>query len=519
MLDGTRASLNLCTLADRFSEVHAEQLLSWSWSSDLRHTVALDPRRGQLSLRRWDDIKASMPRPFPRNMLAAQQLLEELEREADPASIRVIPHVLGLFRQIRSIVPANNALAAISLFNCMLLLTETTRDAPEQQEAFAACRTIQDIISLTQHLGLTTPEGLALVDDDLALEVGYIPQSFMAPEPRTGLQLDAGLLLRHAAGQLYQEAHLLIEREKRQPTLPGMGEAEAMPRGELPRDVRLTPTPLARTLAQEALKLVSLDNRDQITILDPACGSGVFLQEAIRELERVGYPGRVHLHGFDLSEIACAIAKFCLDRAVLEAKAAGMEASHEITQRNALHDEWGEPDVILMNPPFTAWDNMSVDDQQAVSRTLGDVRQGRPDKCMAFVSRAVSSLAGGGAASFVLPSAMLDNISARPWREQLSQRMNIELVGRFKGYGYFRASMVEPAFLVADVPATADDAYVRVLIAEMGAEERAMRALRLPPSAYGSRDYELFRVLRKQLTAQSWSVRSQFHQRLLSVVS
>src|SRR6478672_4114048 len=47
---------------------------------------------------------------------------------------------------------------------------------------------------------------------------------------------------------------------------------------------------------------------------DPACGSGIFLCEVLRALERHNYQGHVDLIGLDVSATAIAMERFALDR-------------------------------------------------------------------------------------------------------------------------------------------------------------------------------------------------------------
>ena len=141
---------------------------------------------------------------------------------------------------------------------------------------------------------------------------------FLDKEPRSGCVLYSNLLFRHASSQLYQEAHLQIEREP-QGYLPGFAPEDA-PTGEVPKDVRYTPVNLARGMVQMAIKaLGDLDARQApLQILDPACGSGVFLQESLRELLRRKHQGVTRLKGYDISDMATYISKFCLEHAKIE---------------------------------------------------------------------------------------------------------------------------------------------------------------------------------------------------------
>lgn len=70
-----------------------------------------------------------------------------------------------------------------------------------------------------------------------------------------------------------------------------------------------TPTPLVRTLAEQSLSRVNLKSK-HIHIFDPACGSGEFLREAVRQLALRDYKGKIQITGYDISAPACLMAQF-----------------------------------------------------------------------------------------------------------------------------------------------------------------------------------------------------------------
>ena len=134
--------------------------------------------------------------------------------------------------------------------------------------------------------------------------------------------MDADLLIRHASGALYQEAHkqLLVadgatqvEMFPREMLIVG----REQPRAPAPTYVHYTPPSLARALVEVALRFLEVQADDEVLdVLDPATGSGVFLIESVRETSiQEGLPQRARFRGFDRSNLAVAMADFCLRNA------------------------------------------------------------------------------------------------------------------------------------------------------------------------------------------------------------
>jgi adenine-specific DNA-methyltransferase len=526
LLDGAKASFHVVATSDS-DVIQSDRNLQWSWSSNVLHSVAIDTRRGSLFLRRWDAPDHVRKFKLPTRKVGADELVDLIRSGAPPKAADVILHVLRAFRAIRALI--DDAVVSLQLFNLCLTVAEGVERQKTTATDVSACVTFRDLRELARNSDLTR-ELLAAHADDLpeyALNqnLGVLLDYFLSPEPQQQYQLNPSLLLRHASGQLYQEAHLVLEREETQTLIPGV---LAAARGKLNRrDVRFTPPTLARSLVEQALSLdgVLTDAGESLHIIDPACGSGVFLVEALRELMSRKFEGAVQLDGIDISAISTSAATFCLHHAKREAEDAGMTVSMNIRTTDALAADWGKPDVILMNPPFMRWEAMTPAEQEQVREILGESSKGRTDKAMAFVTRAVHSARDGGVVASVLSAPMLESSFGQQWRSAVTARATLRFVGRFSGFGYFRASLVEPAFILLErvdaVPADEVAPSVTVLLAEGASEDEALRALRLyrknaamPIIEEGS-GFEIFETSAAAFTAASWMPRKKADQELI----
>jgi len=505
LLDGSRGSFAFMRTEDA-SFADTMEPLSWSWSSCVRHMVTVLPGSQRMYVRRWDEPQTISKFEMPQQGIGAVSLLAKLEAAAGPRRLNVIQQIiLEPFRQIRTRIGGENPLLAVQLLNGLLLVAEVARQRP-RQNGIKAVRTFGDALKLLSEKNRKLCGLMDIPRKIAAIDAKDLVQSLVDPDPYTGCQLHPTLLFRHAASRLYQEAHLEIERNPQgyfsglEPTHEPVGAAS-------PRDVRFTPPNLARALVQKALEAMP-DRRRDLTILDPACGSGVFLVEVIRELTADGgVRGRkIKAVGYDIKPISEYTTRFCLKYAIHNAMSPRTVQTH-VERRDSLEKPWVSADIILMNPPFIPWERLSSEQRRKVTDELGDVGGLRPDIAMAFVTKAVRSLTPGGVLGCVLPASLLTSQTGLSWRERLSEQGSLQLLGCFEGYKYFPTSLVETAFIVyrKDSESKQKLRSVEVLISNEGSEDAALRALRLESEAVLSiKGVERFERSLQAFSPKSW---------------
>lgn len=504
LLDGSRGSFAFLRTAEaNFAET--VQPLSWSWSSCVRHLVTVLPATGRMYVRRWDEPETFRTFELPAQGMGAVSLLAKLEAETAPRRPNVVHHVLEPFRQIRSRTGAKDSLLAVRLLNGLLLVAEVVQKT-RRGRAIEAVSTFGDAFELLPEKDRQLCGLVNIPRRTATLSAGDLLQCMVAPDPYTGCELHPTLLFRHAASRLYQEAHLEIERNP-QGYFPGLEPVSEPVGAPSPRDVRFTPPNLARALAQKALDAMQNDTSD-LTILDPACGSGVFLVEAIRELSSGANVRRrkIKAVGYDISDISEYTARFCLEYATQHARGS-RSVRTEVVRCDSLDRPWVESDIILMNPPFIPWERLTSEQKSKVGGVLGETFTKRPDIAMAFVTKAVNSLAPGGVLGCVLPAALLTSRTGLAWRKWLSTQGNLQLIGCFEGYRYFPTSLVETAFLIYQKHPERhrETKSVEVLISHEGSEDAALRTLRLKSEAASSlAGVERFKRPLQAFHAENW---------------
>lgn len=512
LLDGSATSFAIASGGDLGFAISARDPLSWAWSSHLRHLLILQVQTASVLVRRWDTPNEYVRHKIPESPAEMDTFVDQLGRYR-PRAPDVVSQMIVAFKSLRaaiSVYKHYSNVAVVKAFNLLVAAMEQDKAGLER------CRSLADVLSLAGADGDGTLSQFASanIEETIGIILHASPKGIPPLEPR--------LLIRHASGQLYQEAHFELERQSvEQFSLWGGLAPSRTTRGTRQRDARFTPNALARTLVEQGLR--QMDRGLPLTILDPACGSGVFLHETLRELEAAGCTQQVVIRGFDSSEVSIEIAQFCLTQAATDAEASGMKVTVDLKQVDALDEDWGTPSAVFMNPPFVSYRDMDGE-RDKVKGILGNLAKGHYDKSMAFVWKAAKAVAAGGVLASVIPSVFLDSSNGESWRSALLNAMEMCAVGRFRGYSYFPGAMVEPAFIVMSKRASdrvESDRPLTVLIADEGVESKALRAMRKGTAWAESSVAGIFLSTdrsRASTTATSWLPKSVKHESLIQVL-
>lgn len=468
LLDGATASAAMSIGAMDALEA-LPNTLSWAWSANVRHSLFLDPSENIVRWRRCDspgdiqEYSVAQPR-------SAGRLLSRFEAAPSLQTKKVIDRAIEIFRIVRAAIEERNGnqIDSVRAFNALLVWADKIRNGALARRASVSLGEVLSEINQSDDFGALTDEMPQRV---ASIDLGRILDELLDYDPDTHYLLDPDLLLRHASGALYQEAHYELLYSSQQRLFATAVSPDAANRS-IRKDIHFTPPSLARLLAEESLWSLGHEPPTSIVdVLDPAVGSGVFLLEMARE----AVDGTVHLRGIDNSDISCEMARAAISRS---GAAAG-----SVINGDSLALEWGEPDIVLTNPPFMSWSDMDADQRTIVKNILGDNYTGRADLALAFLQKAVASIKPGGVVASLLPASFLESDSASSLRREIADqsRFAVLLVGHFKGYEYFHGAIVEPAFVVLRkrVPGDTDpNPPTTFLTAEKGFADEAIRGLR-----------------------------------------
>ncbi len=482
----------------------------WAWSSDIPHHVTVTDNR--VAVLRWDAPRE--PRVYERGGVerSLDRFYAYLNEDRLRSNRGVVDHLLNYFRRVRSL--SHNAGLPDARTTDIYLAALARLIAPEgyqiDPKSIGLAEDGPELCAKLQAHGL----------DAAGAEVAA------APGGLSSLRLHPALAIRHAGGQLFQEAHFELLRVSPNLDLFGLIDAPET-RVDNRGGTHFTPPALARSIVEQALAAIpDLASRQTLTICDPACGSGAFLHEALRALRRVGFNGRLRLVGLDISAAAVAMARFVLRLSLRDwSPSGGVEL--ELTLGDSL-GEAGMPasDVIVMNPPFIAFGAQSPLQRQQL-RDATDASAARGDYSMAFVSRGLQALNPGGVLGSLFPASLLSLKAAASWRERLTSEGDVRMLASIGDFGLFSHAMVQVAYAVVrkgrpQAPSTMTAVLTENDAAATGEALRQIRKLKgaAPTAPIIESNWSLFPILTDSLTGRpTWRLPTPATERLLADLS
>ena len=340
LLDGGYGSFALSESEDRIWQ--RETSAEWSWSSNVPHHVTATSK--EVAVVRWDKGDEEL---FTRTSVERQlgTFYDYLVKDRVQSNRRVVDYMVTLFRRVRSLVADAGMEDGRSVDAYLGILSEAMirRAAADG----AAGGTPGFGVPADDHTDVLKE----LSDRGVGRVLDYVEHPWMGGNPP--LRIHPVLAVRHAGSEVFQEAHFELVRASG-PDL--FGDVEPAERSRITRGgAHFTPPALARSLVERTLREVEdLHGRRELVVLDPACGSGAFLHEALRTLRRLGYGGSVRLIGWDNSPAAVSMARFVLRNALSDWQPEG-GGGIELRVVDSLSVPLPTADVVLMNPPFVSW--------------------------------------------------------------------------------------------------------------------------------------------------------------------
>jgi adenine-specific DNA-methyltransferase len=420
----------------------------WIWSSDVPHHVTVTA--GKVAVLRWD--RPSDARVFERGSIERNldRFYGFLTEDRLRSNRSVVDHLLSFFRRLRSLGHAAGVPDARStdLFTAALAKLLASENPASSMSDYGL---VDDAETL---LGRLDSRGLGAAINEVGQGNGALSL----------LRLHPALAVRHAGGQLFQEAHFELLRGATDFDLFGLIGASDVAR-ESRGGTHFTPATLARSLVESALEGLDppVAQRDRLTLCDPACGSGAFLHEALRALRRVGFAGHLHLIGHDISPAAVAMARFAVATSLRDWAPSGGIALDLQTGDSLGEHGMPEADVILMNPPFIGFSSQTAAQRDQLAAALGATTAGRGDYSMAFVLRALEALRPGGVLGTLFPASLLSLKAASAWRERLLDLADPRFLGSIGDFGLFSYALVQVAVAVFSKSHRRDQEFVALI--------------------------------------------------------
>ena len=180
--------------------------------------------------------------------------------------------------------------------------------------------------------------------------------------------------------------------------------------------------------------VASLDLRSGMSVLDPACGDGVWLRAVAARAAREGITD-LHLEGWDVDASALEVAR--------QRQPEGVAWLH----RDGLADCEARFDRVVGNPPYLEAKRMPDAVKAWVKQRAPHAARGAFDLYGAFVERSVALLRPGGTAALVVPNRVLVTAYAAALRHWLLERVAIDVVDLSRDLPFLGKAAVYPIVL------------------------------------------------------------------------
>lgn len=427
---------NFCL--DLGGDSHDEDPRNLAWSSDVGHYVKF--LNETVEVYRWDKKPSSLER-FSKKSVEdnLEKFYDYLQKDQPSRDLSIISFAIKSFRTLRGVLGSEfDGQQSLKAF--LYLLACVSEDVNRNEltiEKWGLSSDIQLIVESVNDL-----DWESLIND---LRDGT---SFY------GLKPNISLLLRHASGTLFQEAHYEAYTFQSKPLLPGfLPDPVSVKKETKLVGIYYTPPSIARTLVEEALNAVD-ELPSTLKVFDPACGSGIFLKEILRQLSLRNYTGRIKLVGWDISPAAIDMARFILTYEKVKL-ANQFSVEIEISHQDSLDEtnQWSNnADIILMNPPFLSWNNMDKQQRDLARRTLDNLWEKTPDLSSLFLWKGLQNLSSKGVIACILPASILNAQSYLKLRQAIFPKVDICLIGKLGNPLLFSNAAIDTAIWVAKSP-------------------------------------------------------------------
>ena len=464
------------------------------WSANMTSYMSITPDKILLY-----DIYRSEPEPIntaevERDVLRFYSYLatKKLRREDG-----VLELVLNQFKEIRSMLrEADGARQSLSVL--LYLLSK-----------------LDGVENIAWHLPDITGEAIERLSNS---HVEQIASAMKEGLSRLSVRPNTDMILRHCSGALFQEANFIAHFPPQLSLFPTFDYSTE--RNPNLVGAYFTPSYIARTIVEESLRHLDLKRAGELVVFDPACGSGVFLSECLRQLKSKRYKGKIHVIGWDIDQIAIDMSNFVL---YFEKQEWGEQLEYFIEQHNSLEmaDKWPKCDLILMNPPFVSWAMMNTEQRRIVTDILGGESY-RTNLSVIFYYLAARSLSDKGIIGSLMPSAFLTSDAISNVRQTINNEVPPLLIGQLGNY-IFSSAFVDMSIVISQKGVNHEMVQFLWTKNSNNVSEEALRALRRSHVSQGneaSKDYHIYYDrIAEAIARDSWTPLSQNSIRLLQKLS
>lgn len=295
------------------------------------------------------------------------------------------------------------------------------------------------------------------------------------------------------------------------------------------KGVFYTPPEVIERMTEKALSEVDLATNPYIRILDPACGTGLFLIKAFevlkskfeknyeaildRNKELIGRLNKYGIGGFIVENNlwGADIDREALDTAAeILMKLAGKECRANLMLCDSLLGETGEQfDYILGNPPYIGHKQVSKEYKGVLQQLYKGIYRDKSDISYCFLKKGIDLLKEGGSLSFITSRYFMEGPSAAGLRKYITDSCTITEIVDFYGGRVFQDAGVAACIITLRKGSYDDETIVlkhRQGINASGAE------------LFATSNFEHFTVISPELKDEGWVLLSPEKYEIFSMV-
>lgn len=295
------------------------------------------------------------------------------------------------------------------------------------------------------------------------------------------------------------------------------------------KGVFYTPPEVIERMTEKALSEIDLAANPYIRILDPACGTGLFLIKAFQVLKdkfeknyetileaNKELAGRLkkdgigyfivenNLWGVDIDQEALATAGEILK------KLAGKECRTNLTLCDSLLEETeGKFEYILGNPPYIGHKQVSKEYKAVLQQLYKGIYRDKSDISYCFLKKGIDLLKMGGSLSFITSRYFMEGPSAAGLRKYITDSCTITEIVDFYGGRVFQDAGVAACIITLRKGSYGDETIVmkhRQDVSASGAE------------LFAPSNFENFTVNSSELKDEGWVLLSPEKYEIFSIV-
>ncbi|HCX64789.1 MAG TPA: hypothetical protein DHN33_06220 [Eubacteriaceae bacterium] len=204
--------------------------------------------------------------------------------------------------------------------------------------------------------------------------------------------------------------------------------------------------------------MVSMENFqwEKMKILDPSCGSGLFLHSVYRKFivssadqhRNHEHALRESLHGFDTDLYAVITARLSLslyEKQYVEAK--NIHCLDALLETDSFS---GTFDYVVGNPPYIGHKQIEKDYAEQLKGRYGDVFYNKGDLSYCFFKKGIELLNEKGRLTYVVSRYFVESLSGQGIRSYIKHHRHIEKMIDFNGRRILKGIQVDPFILTLD---------------------------------------------------------------------